>query len=101
MAYAQNPIIVLLIMVLNLYWYIVLAAVVVSWLIAFNVINTYNHFARAVIRTLDSLTEPVFRQVRRILPSVGGFDLSPLVILLLLSWLIYSVLPWLDGHLRF
>lgn len=99
MRYLDNPILALISMVLNLYWYIVIAAVIMSWLTAFNVINQYNNFARSVLRGLYALTEPVFRPIRRILPVMGGLDLSPLVVLLLLSWIIYSVLPWIDRRL--
>jgi YggT family protein len=99
MRYLDNPILALISMVLNLYWYIVIAAVIMSWLTAFNVINQYNNFARSVLRGLSALTEPVFRPIRRILPVMGGLDLSPLVVLLLLSWIIYSVLPWIDRRL--
>ena len=67
-----------------LYEVVVIAAVVVSWLVAFNVLNTYNPLARSVVRALNALTEPVFRQVRRIIPSLGGLDLSPMIVLLAL-----------------
>ena len=99
MIYQENPIIALVAMVLNLYWYVVFAAVVMSWLTAFNVINQHNNFARSVLRALYALTEPVFRPIRKVLPALGGLDLSPLVVLLFLSWMIYSVLPWLDRRL--
>jgi YggT family protein len=69
----------------ELYIIVIIAAVVVSWLVAFGVLNTYNPFARSVIRTLDALTEPVFRQVRRIIPPIGGLDLSPLIVLVALQ----------------
>jgi YggT family protein len=68
-----------------LYTVVIIAAVVVSWLTAFGVLNTYNPMARSLIRTLDALTEPVFRQVRRIIPAFGGLDLSPLIVLILLQ----------------
>ena len=70
--------------VVNLYTFVIIAAVVVSWLIAFGVLNTYNPIARSIVRMLDALTEPVFRRVRRIIPPLGGLDLSPLIVLLLL-----------------
>lgn len=73
------------------YWFIVIAAVVVSWLVAFGVLNTYNPYARGIIRALDALTEPVFRRVRRVVPPIGGLDLSPLIVLLILYALQYLV----------
>jgi YggT family protein len=69
----------------ELYIFVIIAAVVVSWLVAFGVLNVYNPFARSVIRMLDALTEPVFRQIRRIIPPLGGLDLSPLIVLIALQ----------------
>jgi YggT family protein len=68
-----------------LYTLVIIAAVIVSWLTAFGVLNTYNPMARSLIRALDALTEPVFRQVRRIVPILGGLDLSPLIVLIALQ----------------
>ena len=86
----------LAIVVLDLYTYVIIAAVIVSWLVGFGVINTYNQFSRVVVRALHALTEPVFGPIRRILPSMGGLDLSPLVALLLIfflqRWLIRGTL---------
>ncbi|HTT84597.1 MAG TPA: YggT family protein [Rhizomicrobium sp.] len=83
------PLVVTLLWLFNtlveLYIIIIIAAVVVSWLVAFGVLNTYNPFARSVVRMLDALTEPVFRQVRRIIPPLGGLDLSPLIVLIALQ----------------
>jgi YggT family protein len=69
----------------ELYIIVVIAAVVVSWLVAFGVLNTYNPFARSVVRMLDALTEPVFRRIRRIIPPLGGLDLSPLIVIIALQ----------------
>jgi YggT family protein len=68
-----------------LYTIVIVAAVVVSWLTAFGVLNTYNPLARSLIQALDALTEPVFRQVRRIIPTLGGLDLSPVIVLIALQ----------------
>jgi YggT family protein len=70
--------------VLQLYVYILIATAVLSWLIAFNVVNTRNQFVSAVADALYRLTEPVLAPIRRILPSLGGLDLSPVVLILLL-----------------
>ncbi len=93
-----NPIIGLIYLVLDFYWWVVLAAVIVSWLTAFNVINVHNNFARSVLRILYALTEPVFRQIRREIPSMGGLDLSPLIVFFAILWLRSYVLPWLVSH---
>ncbi len=67
---------------LGLYVFILLASVIFSWLVAFNVINPHNQFVSTVWRALDAMTEPVLRPIRRMLPDMGGLDLSPLVLLL-------------------
>ena len=101
MAY-ENPLVWLVEAIISLMWayiWVVVAAVVMSWLVAFGVLNTYNRYARTVVRILDGLTEPVFRQVRRVLPPIGGLDLSPLIVIVFLQflmnairWLVYSQL---------
>ena len=91
----MNPIFFLLIEVLEIYKWIVLAAVIVSWLIAFNVINTYNNFVRSLLHMRSALTEPVFRRVRKFLPPMGGLDLSPIVIFVLIITLQYT-LGWIS-----
>jgi YggT family protein len=64
-------------------WIIIIQAIL-SWLVAFNVINTYNDLVRSLLNALDRITEPLYRPVRRILPDFGGIDFSPLVVLLLI-----------------
>jgi len=71
-----------MLVVLNLYTWIIIAAVIASWLVNFGVININNQFGRAIVTGLYALTEPLFSQVRRILPPFGGLDLSPIVVLL-------------------
>jgi YggT family protein len=79
--------------VLELYIWVVIAAVIMSWLLAFNVVNYHNNIVRSVVRILDALTEPVFRAVRKILPPIGGLDLSPLVVFFAVWVLQVFVLP--------
>jgi YggT family protein len=64
--------------------YVIIAQAIISWLVAFNVINTSNDFVRSLLVALDKLTEPIYRPIRRILPDFGGLDFSPLVVLLLI-----------------
>lgn len=71
--------------IVEIYIFIIIAAVVMSWLVAFGVLNMRNHFAYSVVRMLDALTEPVFRRIRRIIPPLGGLDLSPLIVLIALQ----------------
>ena len=66
-----------------LMWVIVIQAIL-SWLVAFNVINTHNDFVRSFLHALDRITAPLYRPIRRILPDFGGLDFSPVVILLLI-----------------
>jgi YggT family protein len=77
----------LLLTILDLYWWVIIAAVISSWLVGFGIINAYNPIARSILRTLHALTEPVFGPVRRVIPALGGLDLSPLIVLLLLTFL--------------
>jgi YggT family protein len=95
LAVGHNPIVALLLALLDLYWWIVVIAVVVSWLVAFGVLNTYHPTARAIVRGLAALTEPVFRPIRRMLPSLGGLDLSPLIVLIAI-WFIRYVIVWAE-----
>jgi len=89
----ENPFIWLILTLLNIYEWIVIVAVIASWLVVFNVINARNEIVRAILRTLDALTEPVFRQVRRIIPPMGGLDLSPLIVLIAL-WFLERLIVW-------
>lgn len=86
-----NPIAALLIEVLEIYKWIVIAAVIVSWLTAFNVINQYNSFVRTVLRILIALTDPVFRQIRKVIPPISGLDLSPIIVFVIIWFLQYSI----------
>ena len=76
-----------LLLILSLYTYVLIATVIASWLVGFGVINTYNPVARTVLRILHALTEPVLAPIRRILPALGGLDLSPLIALLIVFFL--------------
>jgi YggT family protein len=86
-----NPIVWLVLRLLDIYSWVVIVAVVVSWLVAFNVINLHHPFVRQVVRVLDALTEPVFRQVRRVIPPIAGLDLSPLIVLIVIWFLEYAI----------
>ena len=77
----MNLIVDILRILLNVVWWIIIVQAIMSWLIAFNVINTHNDFVRQIWGTLDRMTEPLYRPIRKILPDFGGLDLSPLVVL--------------------
>ncbi len=102
----SNPFVTLILQILailneiaHLYGYVIMAAVIVSWLIAFSIINSYNPTVRSILRGLDAITEPFLRQIRRIVPSVGGLDLSPMVALIILWWLVPVVLNFIGNLL--
>jgi YggT family protein len=92
------PVIRVVIAILDLYWYLVIIQAVISWLIAFNVINTYSRPVAMVLDFLYRITEPLLRPIRQFMPSFGGLDLSP-VILLLIIWLIEMELTHLAFYL--
>ena len=78
------PFLELIDIVITFYMWVVIIYVIVSWLVAFEIINTRNHFVRTIGDTLYRLTEPALRPIRRIMPNLGGVDLAPLVLILLL-----------------
>jgi YggT family protein len=79
--------------------YIIIASAIMSWLIAFNVINPYNQFVRALWNAFNAITEPLLRPIRRRMPDLGGVDISPMILILgliLVRYVInYSILPML------
>jgi YggT family protein len=68
--------------VIDIYTWIVIASAIMSWLVAFGVINVRNQFIRVVVDLLYRLTEPLLRPIRRFLPNLGGVDISPIILLL-------------------
>jgi YggT family protein len=89
-----NPIAFLILTVLDIYKWIVIAAVIVSWLTAFNVINSHNNLVRSLLRILFALTEPVFRVIRRVIPPISGMDLSPIIVFILIATIQYAMTSW-------
>jgi YggT family protein len=93
----ENPGLILLLdilrILLNVIWWIIIVQAILSWLIAFNVINTHNDFVGTLWRALKTMTDPIYRPIRRILPDFGGLDLSPMVVLVILLILQQAVLP--------
>lgn len=71
----------------TIYIYLLIAAALMSWLAAFNVINTRNRFVYTVLNFLFRVTEPALRPVRRIVPTLGGIDVSPVILILLLYFI--------------
>lgn len=81
------PIYWLITNILSLYQLIIFIWVILSWLVAFNVINPYNQIVSGIIRGTGALVEPGLRPIRRILPTLGGMDFSPIVLLLIIQFL--------------
>ena len=84
------PILNTLMFALNIFIWILIANAIFSWLYAFNVINTNNQFVNMIGRALYQMTEPVLRPIRRVMPDLGGVDISP-IILILIIYLIQQI----------
>jgi len=86
-----------ILLILNLYTWVIIISAVLSWLLAFNVINYDNNFVRSVWSAITALTEPLLRPIRNILPRMGTIDLSPIVLLIAIFFLeriiIYYLYP--------
>ncbi len=78
---ATHSLFYLILKIVDIYSYVIVAAVVMSWLIQFNMVNRSNQFIYMMADALYRMTEPVFRRIRRYLPDMGGLDLSPIVVI--------------------
>jgi YggT family protein len=96
------PLIGFIVLVIDLYIWVVIAGAILSWLIAFNVVNTQNQVVRSIAEMLYRVTEPALRPIRSVLPSLGGIDISPVILILfllfirdvvLLGWILPAVQP--------
>ena len=81
----MNAIVWLIVTVIDLYFWVIIAAAILSWLVAFNVLNTRSDGVRRFVTALERMTDPLYRPIRRILPDFGGIDFSPLVVLLIIQ----------------
>lgn len=91
---SMNPFLWLILTILATYRWIVIATVIMSWLLAFNVINRSNPYVRQIGYFLERLTEPLLGPIRRKLPDLGGIDISPIILLLGILFL-EQLIPWL------
>ena len=80
-------------LLLQLYVYVLIGAAIFSWLIAFNVINVRNQLVSSIGRLLYQLTEPVLRPIRNVLPAMGGIDISPVVVILIILFIQSVIMP--------
>ncbi len=87
----MHPILWLILTILDIYFWILIAMVVMSWLVGFNIINNHNNIVRQVSYALYRLTEPVLGPIRRFLPDLGGLDISPIIAIIALQFVRYLV----------
>ena len=73
--------------VINIYIWLIIINAILSWLVAFNVLNTQNRFVFAVLNATHQLTDPVLNKIRRFIPNLGSIDISPVVLILLLIFI--------------
>ena len=83
----MKSIFILLDSVITIYLWIIIVNAVLSWLVAFNVLNTQNRFVFSILDTTYKLTDPVLNQIRRFIPTFGSIDISPLILILALMFL--------------
>ena len=87
-----------IVMALDLYWWIIIASAIFSWLYAFNVVNSRNQFVGSIGNMLYRLTEPALRPIRRFMPDLGGIDISPIILLLIIffirQFIVTTVWSW-------
>jgi YggT family protein len=81
------PLLSFIVLVIDLYIWVIIASAILSWLVAFNVVNTNNRFVLSVADGLYRLTEPALRPIRSILPNLGGIDISPVIHILILLFI--------------
>jgi YggT family protein len=95
---AMRAVLEIVLIVLDLYVWLLIASAILSWLIAFNVVNTRNQFVAAVAEFLYRITEPVLRPIRSFIPAFGGLDISPIIVILIIMliqrMISYYILPY-------
>ncbi len=82
----MHALLVVILQVLQLLQYVIIIVAVMSWLLAFNVINVHNELVRMVWNGLNAVTEPLLRPIRNFLPNLGGVDISPIIALLVIMF---------------
>jgi len=87
----MNPVSSILLDIIQFYIYLVIASAIMSWLVSFNVINTRNHLVDVIGTFLYRITEPPLRPIRRIVPTFGGLDISPIILIFILIFIQRSI----------
>ncbi|MEJ0066932.1 MAG: YggT family protein [Caulobacteraceae bacterium] len=80
--------------------WIVIANAIISWLIAFDVVNMRNNVVRSIVTFLDAVTRPILRPLRRVIPPLGGIDITPVILIVVLSAADQILLPAFYGWVR-
>ncbi len=93
-----EPLLIIVLWLIKAYIWVIIIGVILSWLIAFNVVNTHNRFVFLVQDITSRLTEPALRPIRRVLPNLGGIDISPIFLILAL-WFLEMVIIRVIGSL--
>lgn len=94
----MNPFLWLIDTIITLYIWILIASAILSWLIAFNVVNTRNPIVSGIAEFLYRVTEPALRPIRAVLPNLGGIDISPVILIIALLFL-ERLIFWLFAQL--
>jgi len=77
----------IILIILDLYWWVLIAMIVMSWLFTFNIINAGNQVVDTIWRVINALTEPVLKPIRKFMPNMGGLDLSPIILFLIIIFI--------------
>lgn len=93
----MNSLIALVLTVIRIYVYLLIASAILSWLVAFNVVNQRNDVVRTIGNFLHAVTEPLLRPIRSVLPNLGGIDVSPIILILLLWFLSNLIVEYASG----
>ena len=91
----MRPLLDVILLVLDLYMDVIIIVAIMSWAVAFNVLNLHNDLVRSVWNALNGLTEPVLRHVRGILPNMGTLDISPIVVMLVIFLLKREIMTYI------
>ena len=91
----MRSILSIILLVLDLYIWLLIAAAVLSWLIAFNVVNMRNQFVATVADFLYRITEPALRPIRSVMPNLGGIDISPVILIFIIIFIRYVILLYI------
>jgi YggT family protein len=98
----MQAILEIILLVLNLYVWLLIASAILSWLVAFNVVNTRNQLVAGIAEFLFRITEPLLAPIRSVMPNFGGLDISPIILILIIyliqKLILYNVMPYVIGY---